>query len=79
VNNAPRDRKAPRREIGAAESQNRRGEITNAVMAGANCAAQSVSVSIEDIEPEDWSEIVYTPDITGKWDKLYKKPGYNSP
>lgn len=51
-------------------------EVTKAVMAGANCAEQSVSVSIEDIEPEDWVEKVFKPDIIEKSDGLYKKPGY---
>jgi 4-oxalocrotonate tautomerase len=52
-------------------------EITKAVMSGAKCSEAAVSVSIEDIEPADWAEKVYKPDITAKADKLYKKPGYN--
>jgi 4-oxalocrotonate tautomerase len=52
-------------------------EVMKAVMAGALCDAQAVSVSIEDIAPEDWVEQVYKPDIIAKPDKLYKKPGYN--
>ena len=52
-------------------------EITKAVMAAANCAEKTVSVSIEDVEPDHWVEKVYKPDIVDKWDKLYKKPGYN--
>jgi 4-oxalocrotonate tautomerase len=46
-------------------------------MAGANCAEQAVSVAIEDIEPQDWVEQVYRPDILGHPDKLFKKPGYD--
>jgi 4-oxalocrotonate tautomerase len=53
------------------------GEITKAVMAGANCGEDAVSVSIEDVEPNDWVEQVYKPDIMGRADKLYKKPGYD--
>jgi 4-oxalocrotonate tautomerase len=53
------------------------GEITKAVMAGANCGEDAVSVSIEDVEPNDWVEQVYKPDIIGRADKLYKKPGYD--
>jgi 4-oxalocrotonate tautomerase len=34
-------------------------------------------VSIEDIEPNDWAEQVYRPDIIGRPDTLYKKPGYD--
>ena len=52
-------------------------EVTKAVMAGANCAEQSVSVSIEDIAPEEWVEKVFKPDIMARSDTLYKKPGYN--
>ncbi|WP_158818092.1 tautomerase family protein [Methylocapsa sp. S129] len=52
-------------------------EITKAVMASANCTEAAVSVSIEDVEPNDWVERVYKPDIAGQWNKLYKKPGYN--
>lgn len=52
-------------------------EVTKAIMATANCAEQSVSVGIEDVEPNDWTDKVYKPDIAGKPDTLYKKPGYN--
>jgi 4-oxalocrotonate tautomerase len=51
--------------------------ITQAVMNGAQCAETSVSVSIEDVAPDDWVEQVYKPDILSKPDILYKKPGYN--
>jgi len=52
-------------------------DVTKAVMAAANCAEKSVSVSIEDVAPEDWAEKVYRPDIVGKADLIYKKPGYD--
>jgi 4-oxalocrotonate tautomerase len=52
-------------------------EITKAVMAGASCGEDAVSVSIEDVKPEDWVEKVFKPDIIAKPDGLYKKPGYN--
>ncbi len=52
-------------------------EITKAVMVAIGSAESSVSVGIEDIAPDDWTETVYRPDIEGKWDKIYKKPGYN--
>jgi 4-oxalocrotonate tautomerase len=54
-------------------------QITKAVMAGAQCARESVFVSIEDVEPGDWVEKVYKPDIIGKSDELYKKPRYKPP
>ncbi len=52
-------------------------EVTKAIMATANCAETSVSVSIQDIASDDWAETVYKPDILGKPDTLYKKPGYD--
>jgi 4-oxalocrotonate tautomerase len=52
-------------------------EVTKAIMATANCAEQAVSASIQDIEPSDWVEQVYKPDIIGRPDTLYKKPGYD--
>jgi 4-oxalocrotonate tautomerase len=42
-----------------------------------NLGEESVSVSIEEIEPQDWTEKVYKPDILNKPQNLYKKPGYN--
>ena len=38
---------------------------------------ESVSVSIEEVEPSDWVEKVYGPDIANKPEQLYKKPGYD--
>jgi 4-oxalocrotonate tautomerase len=52
-------------------------EVTRAVMAGAGCAEDAVSVAIEDVAPEAWVEEVYRPDILGNRDRLYKKPGYD--
>jgi len=40
------------------------------------CGEEAVSVAIEEVESSDWSEKVYKPDIAGKTDQLYKKPGY---
>jgi 4-oxalocrotonate tautomerase len=52
-------------------------EVAKAVMASAQCAERAVSVSIEDVEPDEWAETVYKPDIIGKPEQLYKKPGYD--
>lgn len=38
---------------------------------------ESISIAVEEIQPEDWIEAVYKPDIESKQDKLYKKPDYN--
>ena len=52
-------------------------DVTKAIMATANCAETSVSVGIEDVASDDWTEQVYKPDILGKPDTLYKRPGYD--
>ena len=51
-------------------------QITNDVMAVLNYGEESVSVSIEEVKPEDWKEKVYKPDILDSPGRLYKKPGY---
>ncbi len=38
---------------------------------------ESVSVAMEEVEPRDWKELVYKPDIMDKPERLYKKPGYD--
>ncbi len=48
--------------------------IVDDVVSIANCEAKSVSVAIEEINPEDWADKVYKPDILGNKDKLYKEP-----
>jgi 4-oxalocrotonate tautomerase len=52
-------------------------EITKAVMNTLNYGEESVSVAMEEIEPNDWTEKVYKPDILAKPATLYKKPGYD--
>ncbi|MFC7738656.1 tautomerase family protein [Roseomonas sp. GCM10028921] len=51
-------------------------EVMTAIMASTGNGEAVVSVSIEDIQPADWAEAVYRPEIFGKPDTLYKKPGY---
>ena len=51
--------------------------VTEAVMDALNYGEESVSVGIEEVEPKDWTEKVYKPDIVGKPDTIYKKPGYD--
>ena len=36
----------------------------------------SVSIGIEEIAAEDWTEAVYEPEILGKWETLTRQPGY---
>jgi 4-oxalocrotonate tautomerase len=51
--------------------------ITKEVVAVAGCAERSVSVAIEDVAPEDWTETVYRPDILEKQEMLVRQPGYD--
>jgi 4-oxalocrotonate tautomerase len=51
--------------------------ITQAVMSALNYGEESVSVGIEDVEPKNWTEQVYKPDIIAKAETIYKQPGYD--
>jgi len=51
-------------------------EIVKDVIAVLNSREESVSVAIEEVSPDDWSEQVYKPDIINNPATLYKKPGY---
>ena len=51
-------------------------DITSSVMSVLHYGEESVSVALEEVKANDWAEKVYKPDIRGKWDMLYKKPGY---
>jgi 4-oxalocrotonate tautomerase len=51
-------------------------EIVKDVMNVFNYGEESVSVAMEEVEPQDWAEQVYKPDIVNNSAKLYKKPGY---
>ena len=64
---------------GRTDEQKRRlaDEIVKDVVAIAKCEKKSVSVAFEEVEPDDWPEKVYKPDILNKKDSLFVKPGYN--
>jgi len=51
--------------------------ITKEVMDILHYGEESVSVAMEEVKSQDWVEKVYKPEIRKKWDKLYKKPGYD--
>lgn len=51
-------------------------EVTKAIVKSLNVNESSVSVAVEEFEPEEWNEAVYKPDIIDKEHTLYKKPGY---
>ena len=51
--------------------------IAKDIMDILHCGEESVSVAIDEVEPQDWAEKVCKPDIPGNSDKLYKKLGYS--
>jgi 4-oxalocrotonate tautomerase len=51
--------------------------ITKDVTSILHYGEESVSVAMEEVEPEEWVEKVYKPEIKKNLDKLYKKPGYD--
>ena len=64
---------------GKSERQKQRlaEEIAKDVMSVLKYGEESVSVSMEEVDPHDWEQDVYKPDIQDKWQTLYKKPGYS--
>jgi 4-oxalocrotonate tautomerase len=52
-------------------------EITKVVKNVLNYGDEAISVGIEDVQPVDWTEKVYRPDILAKPENIYKKPGYD--
>lgn len=68
-------------KLSAGRSEHQKIQLAKAivedVVAIANCEEEAVSVTIEEVTPEDWAEKVYKPDILDVRGKLYKKPGYN--
>jgi len=59
-----------------AQKERLAARIAQDVMDILNYGEESVSVAMEEIKSSDWAKQVYQPDIKDKWDKLYKKPGY---
>jgi 4-oxalocrotonate tautomerase len=64
---------------GRSEEQKKQlaNEIVKDVAAIAKCEEMVVSVAFEEVDPDDWAEKVYKPDILNNEENLYKKPGYN--
>jgi 4-oxalocrotonate tautomerase len=51
-------------------------EITKTLISTLNSSDDAISVGIEDVSPERWTETVYEPEIIGKSETIYKTPGY---
>ena len=63
---------------GKTEEQKKRlaAEIVKVVMGVLNLGEEAVSVAFEEVNPQDWAEKVYKPEILGKRETLYKQTGY---
>ena len=68
-----------KRAPGSSEEQKNQlaEEIVKDVMRVLGRKEEVISVALEEVDPKDWTDKVYIPDIQGKWNMLYKKPGYN--
>jgi 4-oxalocrotonate tautomerase len=50
--------------------------IARDVMDVLDYGEESVSVAFDEVQPQDWAEQVYQPEIVNKPEQLDKKPGY---
>lgn len=53
--------------------------LTRAMMDALGTSEKSISVGIEDVQPDNWGAEVYRPLIAGKLDTIFKPPGYEPP
>lgn len=53
-------------------------ELSKTLMAVLGSREESVSVAIEDVPADRWQPDVFEPEIKGRKETLYKKPGYAS-
>jgi 4-oxalocrotonate tautomerase len=65
------------------KSEQQKAQLSDAILKDVmdvlGSGEESISVAIEEVDSGDWAEQVYKPDIRGKWNTLYKKPGYDAP
>jgi phenylpyruvate tautomerase PptA (4-oxalocrotonate tautomerase family) len=51
-------------------------DLTSAVVAALGCDAGVVSIALEPVDPREWTERVYDPEIVGRRELLIKVPKY---
>jgi 4-oxalocrotonate tautomerase len=61
-------------------SEEQKKQLTEAIvkdmMATLGSSEASISVAIEEVPSDQWTDKVYNPEIAPKMGSLYKKPGY---
>ena len=65
---------ARHRETLAGQERCTKAQLTEAIVRDVTSILhygdESVSVALEEVAPDDWTEQVYKPDILGKWERL---------
>jgi 4-oxalocrotonate tautomerase len=68
-------------ELWPGKSERQKAQLAEAIVKDVtrvlSYGEESVSVAMEEVEPGDWADKVYEPDIQNKWETLHKKPGYD--
>lgn len=65
------------RDLTEAQRQSFAEEIAQVVMKHLDSKPTSVSVALEQVQPDDWKAQVWETEIAPKMDTLAKKPGYS--
>lgn len=60
----------------AEQKQHLATELADVVVAVLGVPDSAVSVGIEDVEPGEWVETVYEPDLREDPTRIFKQPGY---
>lgn len=50
--------------------------LTLAMINALGASERSISVAIEDVDPQEWTEKVYNTDILSRPELIFKSPGY---
>jgi len=50
--------------------------VKNAIVTSIGADPKTISIAIEEVDPSQWKEKVYDPEIRAHFDELWIKPGY---
>ncbi|PPK65647.1 tautomerase PptA [Actinokineospora auranticolor] len=63
-------------ELTEAQTERLSTALTAVIMEAFGCQEKAVSIALEPVGPEVWTERVYGPEITDRAELLIRKPGY---